>query len=189
METITIKWLSPDEFRILKRIVIIGDRNSSEVELGSIFYTRELTDDYAFKKPMQEDESDQISRIMSGYPKQENYPNDELDEIIIEAIRKSFPKSIVQNDTILFTVDLDKLQVMKRRNIAPAVMYFSPDFSHFYDLARYVGKEFKAPALPVNIYTYYNTETLSGQVFYADCAAYEAESLEPIPKLKTLKFE
>ncbi len=188
METTTIKWLDVSELRILKQIILVSDRNNNEVELGSLFYTRPLSEDYSLIKQQQDDEktADTLSKFLQEYPKQKNYPEDEIDVMILNAIKRQYPKSIVRNDTIFFNVDIEKLRILKNRNVIKSTIYFSPEFSHISNIHEYVGKEFKAPEIDIAIYSYYNPESLQGQLFYAN---YDITNPTILDKLATAYFE
>ncbi|MFA0960350.1 hypothetical protein AB9P05_00940 [Roseivirga sp. BDSF3-8] len=190
MEEIVLKWLKINEMKVLKQIIIISDRKNGETELGSILYTRPLTENYNFKKQQEEDEkekdSDSWSRLLQEYSKQKNYPNDRIDEIILEAVKSSYPKSIVRNDSILFNVDSEKIDVFKNRMVIPATIYFSPEFTHVGNFYDFVGKEFRAPKANVNVYSFFKPEFLEGHIFYASYNASEENVLED---LKTVEFK
>ncbi len=174
--------------KVLKRIIIISDRKNGETELGSIIYTRPLTETYNLKKQQEEDEknTNSIDRLLHEYPKQKNYPHDRIDEMILESIRNAYPKSILRNDTILFNVDSEKLNIYKKRIVIPASIYFSPEFSNVGNFYDFIGKEFRAPKIKVNVYSYYKPEFLEGQIFYA---MYKSSEENILNDLKTVKFE
>ncbi|MBS4041379.1 MAG: hypothetical protein KGZ81_12370, partial [Flavobacteriales bacterium] len=190
MEERTLKWLDIHEMKVLKQIIIISDRQNGETEIGRILYTRPLTTEYNFIKQQAEEESlgekNKFERLFQEYPKQANYPNDRIDEIIFNAVKRAYPKSVLRNDSILFNVDLEKIELLKNRNIIKSAIYFSPEFSmveNFYD---YVGKEFQAPRISINIYSYYRPDFLEGQIFYANFDVSESNVIE---KLETVHFE
>jgi hypothetical protein len=169
MEQIILQWLRPEQYRILKQIILLSDRNGIEIELGRIFYKRTFRNSYNLKKQGDEDaKSDNpMAKFMGEYPKQENYPVDEVDVMILGAVRDQFPKSITRSDTRFHDLDVEKLESFKRRNVIPAVMYFYPDLSSIYDiynLPETARNGFKAN---VNIYSYSNSEILQNQVFHA----------------------
>jgi len=189
MKQKTLKWLEITEMKILKHIIIISDRQNGETELGSILYTRPLTEKYNFKKQQEEDlasEETGIEKIIKGYPKQKNYPSDRIDEIIYDSVTKQYPKSILRNDSILFNVDIEKLDLLKNRLIIPCSMYFSPEFSNIENFYEYVGKEFRAPQLNLNIFSYYKPEYLDRQIFYA---TYNVKEELVLDTLNSVKFE
>jgi hypothetical protein len=189
MKERVLKWLDISEMKILKHIIIISDRQYGETELGSIFYTRPFTEDYNLKKQQEEDaisNETTIDRLLQEHPKQKNYPNDRIDEIIFESVKKNYPKSILRNDTILFNVDLEKLETLKNKLLVPSFIYFSPEFSNIGNFQEFVGKEFKAPQINLNIYSYYKPAYMDKQIFYATYNVIEENVLE---NLNTIKFE
>ncbi len=188
MLTKTIKGLNQDEQRILKQIVSVLDRHNNESEVGSILYSRLITEEYNLIKQAQEDEkqSNSIDKFLTEYPKQKNYPVDEIDRIILGAIKSIYPKSIVKNELILFNVDLERLQVLRNRNIIKSEMYLCPDLANVYNPGQYAGKEFKVPTITFNIYSYYMSEFLEGQTFFAK---YNLMNKEVLEKLSHVKFE
>lgn len=184
-----LKWLNVKEIKILKQIIIVSDRQNGETELGSILYTRPMNESYNLKKQQEEDEKSTESsfdRLFKEHPKQENYPNDRLDEIIFESIKKIYPKSVLRNETILFNVDLDKIETLKNRIAIPCSIYFSPEFSNIGNYSAYLGQEFKVPLINLNIYSYYKPEFLINQNFYA---TYNLTEENILNSLEILNFE
>ena len=187
MEEKIVKWLDINDLKILKQIIIISDRQNGEYELGQVIYTRPLTQEYNLKKQEEDDKkTTPIERLLQEYPRQKNYPNDRIDEIIFDSIRKTFPKSILRNDTIFFNIDKDKLSRLKNRNVTESGIYFSPEFSAIENVFDYVGKTFKAPIVNINIYSYFKSDLLEGRFFFANYNVTEESELE---KLNTVKFE
>ncbi|MBN8697161.1 MAG: hypothetical protein J0L87_11590 [Bacteroidetes bacterium] len=187
MKEEVLKWLNIADLKILKQIIIISDRQNGEYEIGQVIYTRPLTVQYNLKK--QEGESKtttSIESLLQEYPRQKNYPNDRIDEIIFESIRKTFPKSILRNDTIFFNIDEEKLSLLRNKNIVKSAIYFSPEFSGILNVFEYVGRTFKAPRIDINIYSYYKSDLLDGRFFYANYSVTEENILE---QLNTVKFE
>ena len=184
MEVKTLKWLDISEMKILKQIIIISDRQNGESVIGRVIYTRPLTVDYNLKK--QQKEESELDMFLNEYPRQENYPTDRIDEIIFNSIRKAYPKVKLRNDTILFNVDLEKISILRNRNIIKSAIYFSPEFSNITNIFDYVGNTFQSFQININIYSDYNSAFLDGQIFYAEYGVSEESVLE---KLSTVKFE
>ncbi|HEY4063878.1 MAG TPA: hypothetical protein VGM30_18350 [Puia sp.] len=183
-----LQWLRPEQYKILKQIILLGDRNGIEIELGRIFYKRTFRNNYNLKKQGAEDaKSDKpMAKFIGEYPKQENYPVDEVDVMILGAVRDQFPKSITRSDTMFHDLDIEKLKKFKSRNVIPAVMYFYPDLSNIYDiydLPETARNGFKAN---VNIYTYSSPEILQNQVFHA---TFDLNDHFSGHNLKTVEFE
>ncbi|TWR24791.1 hypothetical protein FPZ43_18010 [Mucilaginibacter pallidiroseus] len=187
MEPTTITWLTADQIKILKYIVVVSDRNNQEIELGIIIYTREFNEQYNLIKQGEEDktETDTFARLLGEYPKQKNYPCDDADLIILNAVRKQYPKSFVRNDTLFFNVDLEKLKVLKNRNVIQGAIYFSPEFSYT-DIFKHVGQSFPAPRIDFNFYTNYGTQHVPVPFFYAN---YPAEDQKVLTVIGQIAFE
>lgn len=188
MEIHHITGLRNDQVRILKQIIIVSDRNNTETELGSIFYKRLITPRYNLAKQAEADkaEKDQFAKFFGDSPQQENYPVDEIDKMIISAIKRNYPKSILRNDLILFNTDLEKLSILKNRNAIRSKIFVSPEFTLGEDLSKYVGKNFSAPLINLNIYTYQNPNSLEGVVFYG---TYPLDRETEIENLSNVEFE
>lgn len=103
-EEITIKLLPPNEWRILKKITIIGENGNG---IGCIAYTRIMDDLYKINVKSEDDNSYLYAA------KQEDYPSDKIDSSILESIKKEYPQSAVINDTIFFNVDQRKIDHIK----------------------------------------------------------------------------
>lgn len=186
MEERILKWLDINDLKILKQIIIVSDRQNGEYELGQVIYTRPLTTEYNFKKEEEEKDSNKFDRLFQEYPKQKNYPNDRIDEIIFDSIKKTFPKSILRNDSIFFNVDEEKISLLKNKNTTKSAIYFSPEFSNIVNVFDYAGKSFKAPRIGIQIYSYNKSDLLDGRIFYANYNVTEESILD---KLNTVKFE
>ncbi len=188
MKNVNIKWLDIKDMKILKQIIIVSDRQFGEVEIGRILYTRPLTEDYNLKKQQEESDkqTDSLAKFFPEFPAQKNYPVDRIDEILLAAVRALYPKSIVRNDTILFDIDQEKIEVLKNREILKSSIYFSPEFSNYFNLHAFEGRSFRAPKINISIYSVYEPGFLKGQIFYA---SYPAEEQAVLDKLSTVHFE
>lgn len=187
METKTLKWLDINDLKILKQIIIISAGQNGEYELGQIIYTRPYTTQYNLKKNEEKDiTANNANRLLHEYPKQKNYPNDRIDEMIFDSIKQTFPKSILRNNTIFSTLDQEKLSLLKKKKIIRSAIYFSPEFSENENVFDYVGKTFKAPKIGINIYSYFKSNLLEGRIFYANFNVIEEVVLE---KINTVTFE
>jgi len=169
MEQIILQWLRPDQYRILKQIILLGDRSGVEIELGRIFYKRSFRNNYNLRKQGEEDakSGNPMMKFISEYPRQENYPVDEIDVMILDAVRQQFPKSITRSDTMFHDLDEEKLALFKRRNVIPSAMYFYPDLSSIFDISDLPQDARNGLKANINIYSYSNSEVLQNQVFHA----------------------
>lgn len=187
METKELKWLDRSEFKVLKQITLISDRPNSEYEIGTILYSRPLTPTYNFKKQEQEDRTTTpMQRLLQEYPNQKNYPHDRIDEIIFDAIKSRFPKSRLRNSEILFNVNKENLRNLKNRQTSESEISFSPDFSGVDDIFSLSGREFKAPRMKLNIYSFCKSTLLENLSFIG---FYNTSEEDVLVSLETVTFE
>lgn len=126
MEPRTIKFLPLDQMRILKQIFIVNENKyDREVAVGYILYERKLTKEYKFSETPKEERD---FRYYLEYPRQDSYPNDEVDDLILQSIKNTYPKSYLKNHSIICNVDTEKYDVLKKPENQPSVINVSPDF-------------------------------------------------------------
>jgi hypothetical protein len=134
IETITI--LPLEEIRVIKQIVIVTDyANNKEFPIGYILYERHLTNSYKFKEVP---ESEKDFDYYFNYPNEAVYPKDRLDDIIFQAVRNTFPKSVTRNYNVIFNIDMDRVKTLQNRQVVKNEMTFTPDCSQvdIYNLSR-----------------------------------------------------
>lgn len=186
MEEKTIKLLEINEMKILNQIIIISDMQNCEMELGRILYTRPLTVNYNLKKQQEEKkENVQPFTICQDYSKQNNYKFDRLDEIILESVKKKYPKASIISDTIFFDVDLEKINIFKKRYVMKSDIVFNsepPNITNFQSFT-YKPNEQK---FDINIYSNSHTQLLNCNHFYA---FYKATEHLILDTLSTVSFK
>jgi hypothetical protein len=187
METIALEWLGLENSKFLKQVVIVSNRNNNEITIGTIFYTRPFNENYTLNSHNEDENnnSNSIDKFIGGYPKQKDYPSDELDEVIIEAIRKQYPKAFVKNSLLIFKHELENLKFLKDKNEVECTMLFTPAFLDFMDLGKFVNKNYMANVITFKIYTYHEIEIIPNQFFYVN---YPFDDKEIPKKLEALKF-
>lgn len=123
----TISFLPIEEMRILKQIIIVSDfPKDRELSVGYIVYERILTDRYKFKETNKK--SDGFDYLID-FPKQELYPHDDVDDIILQAVKNLYPKSTLRNHHLIFNVDRENIDRLKDRQTVTSQISFTPDFS------------------------------------------------------------
>lgn len=183
MNNKTIKALNVDEFKVLKQIIIIDDKKFGETTIGNILYNRDFSNNYKFKKDLENNEESDILRLLKEYPKQENYPNDRIDDIIFKSVKDEYPKSILHNHLIIFNTDIEKLERLKNKNKLCGIMFFEPIFEDYSDLSKFAGKIFKSPIINFDIYSDYKEEIRENQSFSAKYFLDEVSLLDEIKKI------
>jgi hypothetical protein len=97
-------------------------------------------------------------------------------------VQEQYPKSYVRNETLLFSIDLERLAIMKNRNAIPGRLYFSPEFSNT-DLYQHSGKSFPVPKIDFHFYSYYNPEGIYPPHFFAQYPAENQDVLKLFEKI------
>ncbi|MGE6355331.1 hypothetical protein ACQKCJ_15800 [Flavobacterium sp. NPDC079362] len=148
METIRVNVLPQNEIRIIKEIIIVSDQENRDTSLGSIFYERYFSSEYKIEEI--EEENRDFTYYLN-YPKQEYFPIDDLDGIILQSIKNSFPKSSIRNFIYFSTGDVERLENLKNRPIEKTTIMFSPLLiSQNYQTLSNSSQQFYRPE--INIY-------------------------------------
>ncbi len=169
----TIKVLPVNEMKIVKQINLqIQNRNGIDITAGIILYYREISDTYKFNKKKKEDR-DFFHFI--NYPGQEDYPNDDLDNLILQAIKFDFPKAKINSDLLFSTSDVERYENLTKRPYEKAELTFIPDFSGI-DLNQLPKKSFTGFRKQINIYVDGSGELIKNRFFkgYCDFMNHEA---------------
>ena len=153
------------DWKILKEINIVSKTNyDQEIVIGQILYQRDISEEYYLKD---DDEKDRFLKLLL-YPKQELFPHDTLDEIILKTVQDKFPKSFVKNSEIAFSSDLEKVKILQSRPFAIAHIEIRPNFAQV-DLASLVGKTFNFFKKDIKIYQEFTSESIKGHYFRGMC--------------------
>lgn len=164
METIRISVLPQNEIRIIKEIIIVSDHENRDTSLGSIFYERDFSPEYKMEEI--EEENRDFTYYLN-YPKQEYFPTDDLDGIILQSIKNSFPKSIIRNFIYFSTADVQRLKNLKKRPIESTTILFSPLLiSQNYQTLSNSNQHFYYPK--INIYRDSKKEDAANLAFFGN---------------------
>lgn len=179
----TITVLPVSEMKIIKQInLVIQNRNEIDITAGIILYEREFSQTYKFKEKAKEKRD---NSHFTRYPKQEDYPNDNLDLLILQAVMSEFSLAEVKNDLLFASSDVEHYTNLTIRPSEKAELNFIPDFSGI-DLERLPRKSFPGFRKQISIYANGNTEVIRNRVFKGYC---HFENYEDIyDKLERIKF-
>ena len=108
-----IRLLSADELYVLKHLVFSRKHIEERSIKGEILYLRKLSTTYRMKQNEVVDEKQRLERLIKGVPEEE-YPKDDLDRLIIEAVKAKFKDAKVKSSLMIFSTELDDLQYFKR---------------------------------------------------------------------------
>ncbi|WP_446788222.1 hypothetical protein [Macellibacteroides fermentans] len=120
---------------------------------GDIMYFRHLTPSYTFKKK-EEAASDveNFNKNVAGI-QQNTFPEDEIDNLILQAVRTEYPECKVFNKLILFVSERESLNYYKGMPQAQSLIRILPKIDHN-DPSKwflYDGKEIFTKALTIYV--------------------------------------
>jgi len=182
MGTKTIEFLPLDEMRIVKQIIIVENyKSDTDSVIGYILYERPLSQEYKFKL-IPERERD-FSYYLN-YPKQEYFPSDNIDDILLQAVRNSHPKSEVRNHSLVCNVEIDRINTLKNMRVESGNIRITPDFSGV-DIYSLAGRNFNFAEQEINIYASLPIENPNDKCFFG---YYDITDTEIVNKIMNVKF-
>lgn len=107
-----IRILSTDNLFVRKRIEFSKKLDDNRVQKAEILYLRKLSSTYRMQQKEVVEEKERIERLLKGTPEEE-YPQDKLDELIFDAVKKQFRNAKIHSKLLLFSTELDDLQYYK----------------------------------------------------------------------------
>ncbi len=145
----TFTVLPIEQMKIIKRINFVTENKfNQDIIIGFIIYERNLSPTYKFDS--KKTDENRFSYLVS-YPKQESYPNDEIDNLILNTVKGIYPKSLVHNELLFSSIDVENLERLVKRPNEKTIFIISPDFSEM-DVTDLIGKQFNCFRKSVNIY-------------------------------------
>lgn len=122
--------LNCDEVGIVK-IIRITKRGGNGVNItGDIMYFRYLTPSYTFKKKEEiTSDVENFNKNVAGI-QQNTFPKDEIDNLILQAIRTEYPECKAFNKLILYISERESLNYYKRMPQAQLLIRILPKINH-----------------------------------------------------------
>lgn len=151
--------------KIMKEIHIVSQNSyNQEIIIGVIAYLRKIQRDYYLKN---DTEPNQFLRLLN-YPKQELFPNDELDDIILDSVKEKYPKSFFRNTQISFDSDRDKIKIITQVPKQTAIIEVRPNFGQI-DLSNFFVQSFNIFYKNINVYQKFMADSIKGLYFTGTC--------------------
>lgn len=123
-----IRILNRDGIKIVKHISVEHNINGIP-HFGEIVYLRSFSDAYKMKQKVVKTDKERFDRMLFGIPEDE-YPSDELDTAILNAVRSVLTAKDPVSKTLLFSTDLSELQFYKRNySKANGILAIEPDMA------------------------------------------------------------
>lgn len=113
----------PQEMWSFKKIISL---NSDDFLEAYIIYFRTFHDEYKMHPKPQLSEVEKFMRSVKGIPEDE-YPKDELDEFILESVRKQYPDATINTSTLILNTELRDLQYYNRYKREKGKVIMLPD--------------------------------------------------------------
>lgn len=125
----TIRMLSEHGMKIVKTIAVESIQHNGMAHHAKIVYLRDFTEQYKMKQKIVVDEREKFNRLFNGIPEAE-YPNDFLDDSILEMVNQKFPGAKLSSSMMLFSSDLRELQQLAQSIIMKAEMFVEPNLTN-----------------------------------------------------------
>ena len=163
-KTITI--LPNKEIRVVKKIAIVAQNVSNiPIRIGFIIYERECSFDYKLVERKMDSKG---FLYLSTYTKQEDYPSDEIDELLSASIKNTFSNPSIHNEFLFSSFDAENLNLLTERPKEDVNFIFINQF-YGQEMALLVGKSFKPFVRNGNVYVDSCSELLEHLTFSGNC--------------------
>lgn len=129
-----IRVLSTDNLNVLKRITFSRKLSDNRIQQAEILYLRKLSSTYRMQQREVVNEKERFERLLKGSP-EEDYPQDELDDLIFGSIKAQFRNAKVKSKLLLLSTELDDLQYYKPMHRHHTTLLVSPDLSNIPQIA------------------------------------------------------
>lgn len=183
MKTKTFTILPIENIRIVKQLFIVKEsrHNDNDISIGYILYERKLNDQYKFVETPKEERD---FNYHLEYPRQDSFPNDNIDDLILQSVKNSYPKSLVKNHSIISSLDEEKIEIFQDRPTEKSHIKITPDLSGL-DLNKMVGREFEWIQMKVTIYVDSSREDLKNVAFFGH---YDINDKNILDQINDIKF-
>lgn len=118
----TLFMLRTDEVRFVKQILIGTDSKNPFNAIGYIMYQRPMSYTYKLRE---------ISKGSSlgglNYPVAEDFPEDELDKLVMKIVKASYKISTVVNHLVMSSLDLEQINRLMDRPKNEALLKLNPN--------------------------------------------------------------
>ncbi len=161
-----IKILQKEYVKIVKRISIVSqNRFDNDIVIGYLLYERNFSPDYRFDSKQNEEKE---SFIIGPYPRQEDFPKDELDDLVLKIVCSKYPKSLLHNVLLFSTSDVAMIENWTNKPCEQLEINIAPDFSG-YNLEMLSGRMFTQYRRKVNVYVDGSSEMIKNIILFGHC--------------------
>ena len=164
-----IRILSVDDLNVLKKITFSKKLSDNRVQQAEILYLRKLSSTYRMNQKEVVEEKERFERLLKGIP-EEDYPQDELDMLIFESVKKQFKNAKVRSKLMLLSTELDDLQAYRDIHCVHTNLLVSPDLTNLPEIALSMldGLELFSVGIDIFVENIFYQEAFDGVSFEKD---------------------
>lgn len=164
-----IRILSVDDLNVLKKITFSKKLSDNRVQQAEILYLRKLSSTYRMNQKEVVEEKERFERLLKGTP-EEDYPQDELDMLIFESVKKQFKNAKVRSKLMLLSTELDDLQSYRDIHCVHTNLQVSPDLTNLPEIALSMldGLELFSVCIDIFVENIFYQEAFDGVSFEKD---------------------
>lgn len=181
-----IRMLSSTNCKVIKTISFSFPMKTINQYDGKVMYLRDLSSGYRMNCRKEISEEERFDRLLHGIP-QDEYPNDQLDELVLQAIQNVYPNAKVKSNLLLFSSELCNLQrEIKSSHQYECTITIIPQMDDIYPL-NFEGIELLS--FPIDVYIDMMTTKINLDKYFS--VEIKTDSIEQYKqiysKLKTMK--
>ena len=116
-----------EKWRIINKIKFEYEINA-QIFYGTVVYLRKFSECYKMQTPPVDNDIERIKRYMVGIP-QEEYPNDELDDVIIKGLSAQLNVVHINSSLLIVNTDADDIMKYKNGHLQKVDLIIGPDWA------------------------------------------------------------
>lgn len=147
----TIRLLSEYDMKIIKTINLEKSDPNGMNHHARMVYLRDLTEQYKMSPKVMVNERENFNRLLTGIPEEE-YPNDFLDDAVLEMVKQKFPNANMKSQRLLFSSELRDLQQLSQLRRFTSEMYVVPNMNSLLGTTNTMPKEFKYVHFGIDVF-------------------------------------
>lgn len=157
----TIRALPNASWKVIKRIPVQNNNES----IGEIMYLRDFTPNYKMSSPTVRSEKGKWDTFLKGIPQNE-YPNDELDDLILKKIQEIYPQTTVcLSALLLFNVELrDLKRIYENHYLHTFNLLIEPNWDELFGSSTSSQNLNKQIRIPIDLFLTPNSKNITGNL-------------------------
>lgn len=168
-EDIVITPMPPEDVKIKKTLSFHYINEGRDLGQVDIVYLRDYLESYEIKN-IQATNGQEIEKLLSPNCPQEDYPHDELDDMILAMVKEKFPDTKAHNHLLVCSNELRNLQTLKNVYSFNFRLFISPNMSTLSPMMLPQSNELGCSCFTLSVFTFSGNikECLSDYEFSKD---------------------